>query len=181
MIKKISNILILLGILVLAFIYWPLVRLYFVTPPQYTPKSSNDFYITIPKIHAQAPVFANVDPWNPSVYRPILEHGVAQAKGTSLPGQPGTSFLFAHSSDYPWLITQYNTIFYKLGNLNRGDLIIIHRDGKVYNYKVTDKKTVWPSETQYLSPNPKTQLILQTCTPPGTALLRLLVFATPVK
>jgi LPXTG-site transpeptidase (sortase) family protein len=137
-------------------------------------------FITIPKIKAQSPVIENVDPWNEAAYGEALKHGVAQAKGTSLPGQHGTVYLFAHSSGLPWDLTHFNTIFLKLGELQNGDKILIRRNGKDYPYKVTDKKEVDPSEVQYLLDTKKTQLVVQTCTPIGTSLRRLLIFAAPV-
>lgn len=122
-----------------------------------------------------------VNPFNEEEYRKALEKGVAQAKGTALPGEKGTIFLFAHSSDFPWRITRYNVAFFRLPELQKGDKINIFRNGKEYKYKVTDKKTVWPSEVNYLLDTKKTQLILQTCFPIGTSLQRLLVFAKPIK
>ena len=62
----------------------------------------------------------------------------------------------------------------------KGDIIIISKDRKLYKYKVTDKKTVWPNEVNYLLETKKTQLILQTCVPIGTSFQRLLVFAEPI-
>ncbi len=109
-----------------------------------------------------------------------LKKGVAQAKGTSLPGEKGTSFLFAHSSGNPLEMNQYNTVFFRLSELVKGDDVIIFRDGVRTRYIVREKKVILPSETEYLRKNDKNQLILQTCTPVGTNLKRLLVFADPV-
>lgn len=151
-------------------------------PPHFSAsqKAKIEFSIEIPSINVFSPIIANVDPFNPNEYLEKLKNGVAQAKGTSLPGQKGTMYLFAHSSDVPWRITRYNTAFFKLPFIKKGDRIIIRKDGKEYDYKVFDEKTVWPSEVSYLK-NPQGDiLILQTCTPVGTALQRLLVFAKPI-
>lgn len=139
------------------------------------------FYITIPKVQAQARVIENVDPWNQDIYQEELKKGVAHAKGTALPGDGKMIFFFAHSSLPPWEMTRTNTPFLKLGQLENGDTIEIIRDGKEYLYKVREKKEVWPTETNYLKDTTRNQLILQTCVPIGTALRRLLVFADPVK
>ncbi len=136
-------------------------------------------YITIPKIHAQSPVIPEVDSNNQTVYDEALKHGVAQAKGTALPGEKGRVYLFAHSSGLPWEETHFNTIFLRLGELQNGDTIIVRRNGKDYKYIVYDKKTVDPSQVSYITDSTKTQLILQTCTPIGTSLYRLLIFAKP--
>ena len=86
----------------------------------------------------------------------------------------------------PWEMTRYNTIFLRLGELSVGDEIVITRNGKELKYTVSDKKEVDPSEVNYLLQTDKTEprlnrgkLILQTCTPIGTALKRLLIFADP--
>lgn len=152
------------------YIFYPLLSLY-IFPPQINnqvPKVGA--FITIPKINAQAPIVENVDPWNESEYKKKLEKGVAQAKDTN--------FFFAHSSGMPWEVTRFNTIFLRLGELHNGDTIIIEKDGKSQKYTVSDKKEVWPTDVNYLKPRLKRdEIILQTCTPIGTSLKRLLVFA----
>lgn len=90
----------------------------------------------------------------------------------------GTIYLFAHSSELPWRMTRQNTAFFKLDQLKSGDVIKLIKDGVEYIYFVKEKKTVWPNEVKYLKDLKKDQLILQTCTPIGTSLQRLLVFAT---
>ncbi len=163
------------------FIYYPVIALYLVPTQTVNKLSDTSFYIDIPKINVFLPIISNVDPFNEKEYRKVLEKGVAQAKGTALPGEKGTSYLFGHSSDSPWRITRYNIAFFRLPELKKGDIILIKRRGKEYKYKVSGEKTVWPNEINYLLDTKKTQLILQTCVPIGTSLQRLLVFADPVK
>ena len=174
----IGNLLIGLSIAIVLFIYYPIIMVY--SLPIQINKVNADFSIEIPKIKLASPVIKNVDAFNEKEYRKALIKGIAQAKGSTLPGEKGTIFLFGHSSDYPWNLTRYNTIFLRLGDLEKNDLVILKKDGKEYRYRVFDKKVVWPNEVKYLSQNNKTQLILQTCTPIGTAFQRLLVFATPI-
>jgi LPXTG-site transpeptidase (sortase) family protein len=180
--KLVGNILIVVSLLGLLFIYYPILKELFF-PPHYTnaQKEKVEFSIEIPSIDVFSPIIANVDPFNPNDYLEKLKYGVAQAKGTSLPGEKGTMYLFAHSSDVPWRITRYNTAFFKLPFIKMGDKIIIRKDGKVFNYKVYAQKTVWPNDVSYLTKPQGNILILQTCVPVGTALQRLLVFAKPVK
>ena len=140
----------------------------------------NTLKAKIPKINIASQIISNVDPFNETEYRKSLEKGIAHAKNTSLPGEKSTTFLFAHSSDLPWRITRYNIAFFRLPELKRGDSINIFRNGKTYKYKVSDKKTVWPNEVNYLLDTKKNQLILQTCVPIGTSFQRLLVFADPI-
>ena len=178
--KWVGNILITASLLGLLFIYYPVLKELFF-PPHFTSaqKARVEFSIEIPSIKVFSPIIANVDPFNPKDYLEKLKYGVAQAKGTSLPGEKGTMYLFAHSSDVPWRITRYNTAFFKLPFTKVGDKIIIRKDGKVFNYKIYQEKTIWPNEISYLTKPQGNILILQTCVPVGTSLQRLLVFAKP--
>lgn len=177
--RHLGTSLIVLSLLGFSLFAYPLLRIY-LFPPVLTPPGMKGTYLTIPKIHASSPVVLGVDPFNEAIYKEALHEGVAHAKGSSLPGSSGTSFLFAHSSGNPWELTKYNTIFLRLPELVTGDMILLTVDGKRYKYKVKSKKEVSPSAVSYLVASSKDQLILQTCTPIGTSLNRLLIFATPV-
>lgn len=202
-----GNFLIVTSVAALLFIYYPFIKIY-IFPPKLGNITAKGYFIQIPKIQAEAPIVLNVDPWNEKEYRAKLQKGVAHAKTTPPPGEKGVSYLFAHSSDNPWNIGRYNTIFFRIGELNLKDEILVFKDGKKYIYKVTDKKIVWPADVEYLtkktsnySSSPSTnaqgklesrskglekdenkinQLILQTCYPIGTAFQRLLIFAERV-
>lgn len=181
--KLIGNLLIFISIVGTCAIYWPVFYAYFF-PRNYTLPPDTTFSISIPSIGAVAPVIPSVDPWNKEEYLTALSHGVAHAKETALPGEEGTMYIFAHSSDAPWRITRYNTIFLHLGRLKHGDPIVISYNGHAYTYTVTRTDIVWPNNIQPLADAQKRpentsqkQLILQTCTPIGTDLQRLLVYA----
>lgn len=183
--KKPINVLALIGNLFIALslfgfiiLLYPIVAMYLFPPVVKNEIVQKGVSITIPKIHAQAPIIENVDPWNEAEYQKALTKGVAHAKNTSLPGTNGTVFLFAHSSGPLW-VNRYNTIFYRLGELAKNDPIYLTKDGVKITYRVVNKIEVWPSDVKYLEKNEKNQLILQTCTPIGTSLKRLLVFAEP--
>ena len=138
------------------------------------------FDILIPKIGANAKVFANVDPSDPNQFLPILQQGVAHAKGTVFPGMKGNIYLFAHSTDNFWDVGRYNAVFYLLKDLKPGDEVVIFFQNTRYNYVVTDSKTVDASDVSYVvgAQNQDSEtLILQTCWPPGTTWKRWLVFA----
>ncbi len=175
-----GNVLLVVSFIGFLYIFWPVIQVFFFPPAimQNLPESGT--FITIPRIHAQSPIIEQVDPANQTVYDEALRHGVAQAKGTSLPGQKGTIYLFAHSSGLPWELTHFNTIFLRLYELKKGDKITVRRNGKGYNYLVRESKVVDPSQVSYLLNTKRSQLILQTCTPIGTSLYRLLVFADPI-
>ena len=139
------------------------------------------FSILIPKLGANVKVFPNVDPDNPQSYLPILQQGVAHAKGSVFPGQPGTSYLFAHSADNWWDVGRYNAVFYTLNNLSEGDEIDVFFENTRYRYTVSQKIISDPEDTslltsQHIGPQ---RLVLQTCWPPGTTLKRLYVLAKP--
>ena len=168
-----GNALIIVSFASLVYLFYPFISIYLFPPTLNNQVAAAGTFITIPKIHAQAPVVTNVDPWKESEYKEALKKGIAQAKDSN--------FFFAHSSGMPWELAKYNTIFLRLGELEKGDTIIIEKDGKPQNYVVKDKKEVWPTDVSYLKDPPKDQIILQTCTPIGTSLKRLLVFAEPLK
>lgn len=141
------------------------------------------FSIVIPKIGASSQVFPNTDPSNRDEFLPILQQGVAHAKGTVFPGLPGNIYLFAHSTDNFWDVGRYNAVFYLLKDLKAGDDIVLFFEGKRFNYKVTEAAIVDSSEISFLvksqDKNASQRLILQTCWPPGTTWKRLIVFAKP--
>lgn len=140
-----------------------------------------EFDIAIPKIGANAKIFANVDASNPDEFLPVLQEGVAHAAGTFFPGQEGNIYLFAHSTDNFWDVGRYNAIFYLLKDLRDGDEVVVFFKDVRHNYHVTHTQVVKPSEVSYIThaQTGKELLILQTCWPPGTTWERLLVFAEP--
>lgn len=180
-VRHIGNGLIILSFGIFVFLGYPILKTYLFPPPFSTSKTPQEiFTLYIPKIKAVAPVIEQVSPWNEAEYHEALKKGVAHAEYTGLPGDGKTTFLFAHSSGMPWEQVYYNTIFLRLSELNPGDEIVIDRQKKRFFYRVTDKKEVWPNEVNYLLDTNSNQLILQTCTPIGTSLKRLLIFAKPV-
>jgi LPXTG-site transpeptidase (sortase) family protein len=140
-----------------------------------------DFGVVIPKISANAKVISEVDPQNSAVYQRALTKGVAHAKGTSLPGEGGNIFIFAHSTADFFEANRYNAVFYLLSKLEAGDDVYLFYKKQKYHYKVADQKTVGADEVSYLEKGNKNQLTLMTCWPPGTTMKRLIVVAEPEK
>ena len=177
LLKHFSTGLMVLSVLFVLFVlapfppWWP--------QPKLSDKNQASWFIDIPKIHASAPIIVNVDPWDKNSYQNELKQGVAHASGSSLPGEPGTSYLFAHSSDWPWNITRYNTAFFKIYQLEVGDTIIIYKNSQPIDFTVTEKKVIRPWESEGLFDQSVNRLILQTCTPIGTDWNRLLLIARP--
>lgn len=144
------------------------------------PKDPN-FSIIVEKIGADAPIVANVDASNKAVYQEALKRGVAHALGTSFPGQPGVTYLFAHSTDTIFNVPRFNAIFYLLNDLESGDKIVVFFRGIRHDYVVSEKKITEPEDVSYFTLKTEEQiLVLQTCYPPGTTWKRLLVVAKPV-
>jgi len=135
------------------------------------------FSLLIPKIGVQAKITANVNVNNQKSYQSALVQGVAHARGTVFPGMKGTIYLFAHSSIAPWQINHRHAPFLLLHKLEKGDKIIVFFQMKKFNYQVTEKKIISPSNTSFFKQLGKEMLVLQTCYPPGTAVKSLLIFA----
>jgi len=137
-----------------------------------------DFGIVIPKIGENSAVIPNVDPANDREYQKALTKGVAHARGTSFPGQPGNVFIFSHSSADLFQANRYNSVFYLLNKLESGDSVYLFYNQEKFKYLVNDKKIVDAKAVEYLknSKEGKT-LTLMTCWPPGTSLRRLILTA----
>ena len=137
-----------------------------------------NFSIVIPKIGANSRIISNVDPYNSFVYQQSLTKGVAQARGTAFPDEEGNMFLFSHSSVNIIEATRYNSIFYLLSKLKKGDGIFVYYRNIRYSYKVVETKIVDAKEISYLDPKKGTKMLtLMTCWPAGTSYKRLLVVA----
>lgn len=177
--KLIGNFLIAISLVGLFSIYFPILMLFLPsTTTQEITFSQDEYRVEIPKIKAIARIVTEVDPWRREVYEKALESGVAHAQGTSLPGEVGRSYLFAHSTLPPWKMTRTNTPFLFLNRLAIGDTIKVMKRERVFEYRVYDLKVVSPNETKYIREKvDRSEIILQTCTPLGTSLMRLLVFA----
>lgn len=140
--------------------------------------ASKEFGLVIPKVGINTSVIPAVNPADPGQYLEALKKGVAHASTSYFPDEEGTVYLFSHSTNYDWFVSDLNAVFYLLKNLNEGDLIVVFYKGKQYTYKLREKRVVAPTETSYLIPQKGVRtLILQTCWPPGSTSERLLLFA----
>ncbi len=147
---------------------------------------NTDFGIVIEKIEVNAPVVKNVDSSNYNEYINALRSGVAHAQGTAVPGSTTAAnnnvFLFAHSAINPIEARRYNSVFYLLRKLEKGDRVVTFYKGKRYDYEVFDKRVVEADDVQYLTNQSKDPILtLQTCDPPGSSLRRLIVTAKLVE
>lgn len=145
--------------------------------------------IIIPKLGKNIPlVDVYHDEWADyatmhEIFMDELKKGVVRYPGTAKPGEIGNVFIFGHSSNYPWVQSQYNDVFALLDQLEKDDEITIFYNQKKYTYRVTDKSVVKPGDVKALEsrdPNKK-ELSLMTCWPVGTTLERVIVFSELVK
>ncbi|AKM82871.1 hypothetical protein A2422_02775 [Candidatus Woesebacteria bacterium RIFOXYC1_FULL_31_51] len=188
--KFIGNLLIIVSLIIIYLIFYPVFKEELnyqintkrnVTENKQIEPPNKDFSIVIPKIDAVAPVFKNVDPFNRNIFIPVLKKGVAHAKGSSLPGEGGNVYIFAHSTDSFYNVGNYNAVFYLLGKLKKGDEIDVYYKEVLYKYSVDEVKVVVATDTKYLKKLKDTEtLTLQTCYPPGTTLKRLIVIANKI-
>lgn len=145
---------------------------------------STDFGIVIPKIFANVAVTQNVNPESEKAYQEVLRNdgGVAHAAGSVLPGEPGTIYIFGHSTDSAVNVQRFNAVFYLLRKLEPGDEIFVYYKNEQFKYIVSEKKTVDPTDISDITNIENEQrLVLQTCWPPGTTWKRLLIIAKPAE
>ncbi len=89
---------------------------------------------------------------------------------TAMPGQNGNSVITGHR----------DTFFRHIYELNKGDMILVRRNGEVYRYEVTGKRVVQPDDISVIHPTSDARLTLITCYPTyfiGPAPERLVVFS----
>jgi LPXTG-site transpeptidase (sortase) family protein len=117
------------------------------------------------------------------VFMEELQKGVVRYPGTAHPGEVGNAFIFGHSSNYPWIKSEYNDVFALVDTLQNGDDIIVYYHQKKYLYRVTDRVTVKPGDTAALKARDQTkkEISLMTCWPVGTTLERYIVFGELVE
>lgn len=133
------------------------------------------FYLSVPALGIkEAKVETNAKTLNP-------DKALGHYPGTALPGEIGTSFIFGHSV-LPIFYSpkNYKSIFSTIGKLKKGDDIYISYNNTDFHYRVTGRKELSPEDVdplyvvtpRYLSTS---NLVLMTCSPPGTKIRRLLV------
>jgi len=122
----------------------------------------------------------NVPGNNPRVYDDILKHGVAHLRGTSVPGDVGTSVIYGHSGVATFLTGKSSPqiVFSRLDTVSIGDTMSIERDGKELRYVVSGKKIIEPQDLSFMTEHPgKERAVLLTCWPLGIGTKRLIVIA----
>ena len=93
---------------------------------------------------------------------------------TAMPGEPGNAVITGHR----------DTFFRHIYELQKGDEIVVRRNGQTFKYQVTGKKIVKPEDVSVLKQTKDAQLTLITCYPTyyiGPAPERLVVFSKLVE
>jgi LPXTG-site transpeptidase (sortase) family protein len=136
-----------------------------------------NFGIIVPKIGVNAEVIKDVNPLDRNEYLNKLKNGVAHSRLAGLPSDKKNTFIFAHSSNSFYSLKDYNTVFYLLHKLNKGDIFYLTYQKRLYKYEVQNLEMVDKYQTKYLySEKNDSSVTLMTCWPPGTDKKRLLVF-----
>lgn len=141
-----------------------------------------DNRIIIPKIWKNIPL---VDIKNRTVswqselndiFMSELERWVVRYPWSVKPWEIGNSFIFWHSSNFPWIKWDYNDVFSLLNNVTNNDEIIIYYNQKKYTYTIKQKSVISPWNVSIFKWNKdKAQVMIMTCWPIWTTLNRLVV------
>ncbi|MCA0228017.1 sortase [Patescibacteria group bacterium] len=140
--------------------------------------------LIIPKITVQVPIVWDAVASDQNSLNAAMDNGVAWFNipgANAKPGEKGNFVLSGHSSN-DWMDGgNYKFIFARLEQIQEGDTIYVNYQSKRYTYTVTATQVVKPTDVSALiGKSDKPHLTLVTCTPLGTALNRLLVFADQV-
>ena len=138
--------------------------------------------LIIPKINLEIPVDFSQTSDDENAIQNALENGIVHYPSTVKPGQTGNAAFFGHSSNNIFNPGKYKFAFVLLHEIQPGDTFYIAYDGKVYVYKVFDRKVVDPTNVGVLDnvPGHTATATLITCDPPGTTLHRLVVIGDQV-
>lgn len=145
--------------------------------PTETPLSADSYELVIDKLSVRAPIIISVPGTEEKAYLKALEGGVAQYKGTSLPGEKGNSFIFGHSSYYKNKPGDYKEVFKRLNELAEGDVFRIRHGNETLNYKISKSVIAADDDVSVLKQTENEIITLMTCWPPGTLEKRWIIQA----
>ncbi len=110
------------------------------------------------------------------IFMSELEKWVVRYPWSVKPWEIWNSFIFWHSSNFPWINWEFNDIFSTLNNVTSWDEIIIYYNQKKYVYTINQKTVISPWNVSILKWNKsKAQVMIMTCRPIWTTLNRLVV------
>lgn len=148
-----------------------------------------DDRIIIPRINRNVPIIKISDAdlikrdWGAleTDIQNALRDGVVHYPGTAEPGENGNVVITGHSSYFSWDPGRFKDVFALLHEVIVGDTVIVYHNQKAYFYQVYGIEVVTPDKVDVLTQNGDNRLTLITCTPVGTNLKRLVVFAKPIQ
>lgn len=145
---------------------------------------TSDPRLIVPKISVDVPIIWDADASSEASLNAAMDKGVAwfnMIGASAHPGEMGNFVVSGHSSN-DWLDQgDYKFIFARLEQMAVGDTIYVNYNSTRYVYTVSSTKVVKPTDVSALQVGTdKPRITLITCTPLGTALNRLLVFADQV-
>ncbi len=140
--------------------------------------------LIIPKINVDVPVDYAVATVNEAEIQNSLKDGATHYKlpgANAVPGQDGNAVILGHSSNDIFNQGAYKFVFVLLDRLQPGDVFYLHYNGTRYIYRVTESRVIDPTNIKALQiGTDKPMATLITCTPPGTALKRLIIFGEQI-
>jgi sortase A len=111
-------------------------------------KGENIGNLIIPKLGASLPIFHGTD-------EEELEKGVGHFSKSVLPGENDNSVLSGHR----------DTVFRKLGEVGKGDLLVVETKAGKFTYKVRNIRIVDKDDRTVIVPKPRATLTVSTCYP----------------
>ncbi|MDJ0330488.1 class D sortase [Planococcus sp. S3-L1] len=104
--------------------------------------------LIIPKLEATLPIIHGTD-------EDELEQGVGHFAQSVMPGENDNSVLSGHR----------DTVFRELGDVGKGDLLIVETYSGTFTYKVRQVRIVDEDDRTVIVPKPRATLIVSTCYP----------------
>lgn len=116
--------------------------------PERPKKGEHIGELIIPKLEAKLPIYHGTD-------EEELEKGVGHFAGSVLPGEKDNSVLSGHR----------DTVFRKLGEVGKGDLLVVQTSAGEFTYKVRGVRIVDKDDRTVIVPKPRATLTVSTCYP----------------
>lgn len=110
------------------------------------------------------------------IFMKELENWVIRYPGSAKPWEDGLSFIFWHSSNFPWLQWDYNDVFATLDRVMTWDEVIIYYNQKKYTFVIRERAIIKPGDVWILKRNKdKPEVAIMTCRPIWTTLNRFVI------
>ena len=137
--------------------------------PTPAPGTETPTFLDIPALDVHSPV---VEVTIQGGVWQVAEYAAGYHRGTARPGTVGNTVISGHKG-----LT--GAVFARLEEINLGEMVYVTAGSHEYQYQVTEKKSVWPSQVEVMAPTSTPILTLITCTAYDTQ--RLIVVARLVQ